>query len=86
MKALLQNCSQIARALTQVIKREETPARAACYGAKLSLWVATSQHTTLNWDQNDVFMHFFFFTQLFYALNNSPHQQTGWLFTGNKML
>lgn len=27
MKAPLQNCSQIARALTQVIKREETPAR-----------------------------------------------------------
>lgn len=31
MKALLQNCGQIARALTQVIKREEAPARAASY-------------------------------------------------------
>lgn len=30
--------------------------------ARLSLWAATSQHTTLNWDQNDVFMHIFFNT------------------------
>lgn len=67
MKALLGNCSQIARALTQVIKREETPARAACYGAKLSLWAATSQHTSLNWDQNDFMPNYFMFKRIQYV-------------------